>query len=89
MTSGGGKHILWGARGPVARPLGDRTPVAQWWGDRGPVAQWPGDRLLRGPPLRFDVSGRGNFAKNTLSPSEEATGVHFCKISKRWSKNVN
>ena len=44
------------------------------------------------PPLRFDVSGRGNFAKNTLSPGHwatgvlspggRATGIHFCKISK-------
>src|SRR6266542_379694 len=51
----------------------------------GPVA---GRQAPPRTPLRFDVSGRGNFAKNTLSPSGRATGVHFCKISKMRSKNV-
>ena len=42
----------------------------------------------RASPLRFHVSGRGNFTKNTLSPGGRATGVHFCKISKMRSKDV-
>src|SRR6266508_2704638 len=74
-----------------------------FWGEQthfigGPGACRPATGPSEDPALRFDVSGRGNFAKNTLSPghwatgvlspSGRATGVHFCKIPKLRSKNV-
>src|SRR5438132_3764849 len=66
-------------QGPITRPLGDRPLEDSCAKFR---CFWP----LKFCKKTLSSSGR---AKGPLSPSEGATGIHFCKISKRWSKIVN